>query len=109
MEPLDDAPGDQRPDAREFRDDDAGYLAWLAAHPHGYVVNIARNYSVATSRLHYAHCRTISGQNPHNGPWTGTYVKVCAEQLTAVEKWAFDTVRSAILKCGICTPDNMNR
>ena len=22
---------------REFRDDDAGYLAWLAAHPDGYV------------------------------------------------------------------------
>ncbi len=31
--------------AREFRDDDAGYLAWLAAHPDGYVMNIARSLS----------------------------------------------------------------
>ena len=27
---------------REFRDDDAGYLDWLATHPDGYVINIAR-------------------------------------------------------------------
>lgn len=108
VEPLD-AVDDQHPHAREFRDDDAGYLAWLAAHPYGYVVNIARNHSVSAARLHHAHCRTISGQNPHNGAWTGPYVKVCAEQLTAVETWASDTVRSAIPKCGICRPDTMNR
>ncbi len=109
VEPLDAAAGDPRPGAREFRDDDAGYLAWLAAHPHGYVVNIARNHSVSAARLHRAHCRTVSGQNPHNGPWTGPYVKVCAEQLTAVETWALDAVCSAIPKCGICNPDKMNR
>ncbi|MCV7143473.1 hypothetical protein H7J76_30495 [Mycolicibacterium fortuitum] len=108
VEPLD-AAGDQHPRAREFRDDDAGYLAWLAAHSHGYVVNIARNHGVSAARLHRAHCRTISGQNPHNGAWTGPYVKVCAEQLTAVETWASDTVRSAIPTCGICKPDTMKQ
>ncbi len=91
-------------DAREFRDDDTGYLAWIAAHPNGYVINIARNHSVSAARLHLAHCRTISGQNPHHGAWTGPYVKVCAEQVMTVEAWVRDTLRSPIPKCGICTP-----
>ncbi len=63
----------------EFRDDDAGYLAWLAAYPDGYVINVARNHSAPAARTHRAGCRTISGQNPRGGPWTGPYVKVCAE------------------------------
>ncbi len=43
--------------AREFRDDDAGYLAWLAAHPDGYVINIARSQSATEARVHHAGCR----------------------------------------------------
>ncbi|OBJ10904.1 hypothetical protein A5625_10585 [Mycobacterium sp. 1465703.0] len=55
----------------EFRDDDAGYLAWLAAHRDGYVINIARNHNATQARVHRASCRTIRGQNPHGRPWTG--------------------------------------
>ena len=95
---------DQRIHAHEFRADDAGYLAWLAANPEGFVVNIARNYSVSTARVHHARCRTISGQNPHNGPWTGAYVKVCAIQAADAEEWAANTVRKPIPRCGTCRP-----
>jgi len=95
---------DQRTRAHEFRDNDAGYLAWLAANPEGFVVNITRNYSVSTARMHRATCRTISGQNPHNGPWTGAYVKVCAIQSADAEEWAANTVRKPILPCGTCRP-----
>jgi hypothetical protein len=35
--------------AREFHDDDAGYLAWLAVHPDGYVINIARSHSTTAA------------------------------------------------------------
>ena len=71
--------------AHEFRDDDAGYLAWLETHPDGYVINIARSHNTAQARVHHAGCRTISGQNPRGGPWTGPYVKVCAEHLAGLE------------------------
>jgi hypothetical protein len=103
-----DVPGgaDQLPIAHEFMDDDAGYLAWLTANPHGYVVNIARGHSVSAARLHHATCRTISGQNPHNGAWTGPYVKVCADQLAAAEEWAASTVGKPIPPCGICQPSS---
>jgi hypothetical protein len=62
---------DKAMSTHEFRDDDAGYLAWLATHPDGYVINIARGHSATQARVHHAGCGTISGQNPSGGPWTG--------------------------------------
>jgi hypothetical protein len=65
--------------AREFRGDDAGYLAWIAGNPRGYVINIRRGVAASDARLHQARCRTISGENPRGGLWTGgPYIKVCA-------------------------------
>lgn len=94
----------EHPSPREFRDDDAHYLAWLAAHPDGYVINILRNHSATTARVHRADCRTISGQNPQGGPWIGKYVKVCAEQLAELDQWATKQVGQAIPPCKICQP-----
>ena len=91
--------------AREFRDDDAGYLTWLESHPDGYVLNIARSHNTAQARVHHAGCRTISGQNPRGGPWTGPYVKVCAEDLAGLEQWAVVHVRQLIQPCGTCHPN----
>ena len=89
---------------REFRDDDAGYLAWLSAHPDGYVINIARSHRAADARVHHADCRTISGQIPLGKTWTGPYVKVCAERLTELEQWAIAHVSEPIRRCGTCHP-----
>jgi hypothetical protein len=42
--------------AHEFRDNDAGYLAWLSAHLDGYVINICAQPQPATeARVHHAH------------------------------------------------------
>jgi hypothetical protein len=90
--------------AHKFRDDEAGYLAWLAAHPDGYVINIARNYNATEARVHRAGCWTISRQNPGGGRWTGPYVKVCAEHLIELERWAIDEVGEEIPPCGTCRP-----
>jgi hypothetical protein len=90
------------PGVRVFRDDDAGYLAWLAAHREGYVINIVRGYSVTAGRVHRAGCRTISGKNPRGGAWTGPYVKICAENLAALEQWATDQVGKQVPPCGSC-------
>ncbi|WP_197514378.1 hypothetical protein [Mycobacterium sp. E342] len=93
----------------EFRDDDTGYLTWLTGHPNGYVINIARNYSASAARVHHAGCRTISGQNPHKGAWTGPYVKICAAQLADLERWAANNVREPIPPCGTCRPKRRDR
>lgn len=64
--------------AREFRDDETGYLTWLGSHADGYVLNIARGHLAAGARVHLSGCWTISGQNPPVSTLTGQYVKVCA-------------------------------
>ena len=95
--------------AHKFLDDDAAYLTWLAAHPDGYVINIARSYSATTARAHRAGCRTISGQNPGEGAWTGPYVKVCAEQLAELDRWALYKVWAPISPCFIGSPPSLRR
>jgi hypothetical protein len=90
--------------ACEFRDDDRGYLAWLAVHPDGYVINIGRSHSESAARVHRAGCRTISGQNPRGGAWTGPYVKICAEHVPELEQWAIEQVGKPIPPCGVCHP-----
>jgi hypothetical protein len=89
---------------REFRDDDVGYLAWLATNRGGYVINIARSHSTDAARVHHAACRTISGNNPHGGPWTGPYVKVCAQHMSELAQWMIDETGQQIPPCGICRP-----
>lgn len=96
--------GDRVSGSYEFLDDDAGYSRWITAHPDGYVINIARSHTASTARLHRASCRTINGQNPHNGPWTRQYVKVCAERLTDLEAWAASSLQKRVLPCGTCEP-----
>ncbi|MGY5190459.1 UNVERIFIED_CONTAM: hypothetical protein FO487_22170, partial [Bacillus amyloliquefaciens DSM 7 = ATCC 23350] len=63
--------------AREFRDDDTGYMEWLTEHPAGYVINIRRNHNPTDARVHRAGCSTISvRQQSGKGSWTDQYVKV---------------------------------
>ena len=92
------------PAVGEFRDDDAGYLAWLAAHPDGYVINILRSHSANGARLHHAGCWTISGEHSNGVALTEKYVKVCAEQLAELDQWAINEVGEPIVRCGTCHP-----
>ncbi len=45
--------------AQEFRNDDAGYLSWLAARPEGHVVDIPKRYNPADARMHRASCSAL--------------------------------------------------
>ena len=60
----------------EFRDSGRGYLAWLAAHGDGYVINIGRS-GRGHARLHRAACGTITSRSPFTGP----YIKICSASL----------------------------
>jgi hypothetical protein len=53
-------------DPEQFRDDDPGYLSWVATHGHGYVINIQRSLNPAD-----AGCYTINGQPSSGRTWTG--------------------------------------
>ena len=87
-----------------FRDDDAAYLAWLAANPRGYVINIQRALNPADARAHHAGCLTITGTPARGRTWTGPYVKACSGSLPDLDAWALEHAGSAITRCGTCQP-----
>jgi hypothetical protein len=57
-----------------FVDDEDGYLAWLAGHPTGFVVNCYRNPTPSYVILHRADCSSFSRTGVR---WTHIYRKVC--------------------------------
>jgi hypothetical protein len=85
-----------------FDQNDRGYLDWLAVNPNGYVINIERSVSGSDARLHRASCRTISGQPSRGNTWTGPYIKVCSNDIAALDGWATEATGAPIRRCGIC-------
>lgn len=89
----------------EFVDRDADYERWLAAHPHGFVVNTTRSPSAGYLVLHASTCRTISGQPANGKSWTHDYIKVCADAVSELDRWAQSiTGGGQIHRCGLCHP-----
>jgi hypothetical protein len=89
----------------DFMNDDDGYLAWLAAHPTGYVINCAKDPKPDYVILHRADCSSITGTPSNGGRWThGGYRKVCAGSKAKLDAWAWDAVGTAPSRCGMCQP-----
>jgi hypothetical protein len=70
------------------RDHDAEYLAWLRAHPDGFVVNTHLPPSPSYLVLHRASGRTINRDLPGGRSWTRHYGRACAESSTELHAWA---------------------
>jgi hypothetical protein len=88
----------------QFNDDDAGYFAWLAANPGGWVTNIQRSLTASDARLHRADCRTINGEPTHGATWTTAYIKICSTDVAALDAWAVKNIGTPIARCGTCQP-----
>jgi hypothetical protein len=87
-----------------FRDDDHGYITWLAANPQGHVLNIQRTLNPSDARVHRADCGTITGAPSRGRTWTKSYVKACAPSLLELDAWALAHASSTITRCGKCHP-----
>ena len=76
-----------------FRHDDDGYERWLRAHRDGFVVSARQRITPGYLQLHRAWCDRITILQAGATTWTrGEYVKVCACDRAALERWALDTV-----------------
>jgi len=84
-----------------FVDNDDGYLAWIAQHPDGFVLNTERIPKPNYLRLHRSTCRTITILQPKAGRWTADYIKICGSR-TELESWARDTVGGVVQPCRFC-------
>ncbi len=82
-----------------FYDDENGYLNWVAANPHGYVVNCYKRPDSAW-RLHRAGCRHLQPLNFT----TGDYYKVCSNDAQELVQWAERNSVGDFAPCAHCRP-----
>jgi hypothetical protein len=76
-----------------FRHDDAGYERWLRSHRDGFVINARQRITPGCLRLHPAWCDRSTILKPGHTTWTcDEYVKVCANDRAALERWAVEAV-----------------
>jgi hypothetical protein len=64
--------------------DDDAYLAWIGAHPDGYVINTEPS-GRGDMKLHRTVCRAIRYRPPFIGL---SYVKICSMSLEEADEWA---------------------
>ena len=86
-----------------FKRADHAYLAWLAQHPKGYVLNTYDPPSPSYLMLHHATCKRIGGTPPRGRHWT-SYPKFCAEDLSELGKLASSEGRGVATPCTYCHP-----
>lgn len=62
-----------------FSNDDLGYLAWIAAHPDGFVLNVSCLPDPQCVILHRSACKSISNHTYEPHAFTGRkHHKICA-------------------------------
>ena len=94
-----------------YRDNESGYLSWLATNPDGFVLNIRAPWESHTHKLHKSACKAKDNNGNSKGlaPFTGgMYSKVCSLDPRAVLQWAADNIPNGTARvepCGTCKPD----
>ena len=91
-----------------FRDDEAGYEAWLLANPRGYVVNIDEIRSTGT-RLHKASCHTLARGAGGGQLRTSSYPKACSKSPSDLDAWHRTEHGEGLreLCCRTCEPSTL--
>lgn len=87
-----------------FVDDDPGYIAWLAAHPSGYVLNTFPHLTASYLVLHRASCRTVNRPLSDDRHWTHQYGKTCSVDHAELAEWARRETGKSVHPCGSCLP-----
>jgi hypothetical protein len=97
----------------EFIDDDLNYLAWVATHPDGYVLNVRRSPDPRYVILHRANCTTISTETHAPGAYTARgYRKICVSteaMLQAAAKREGRSDGTFSKRCSHCLPPVRNQ
>ncbi len=82
--------------AIEFINDESGYFDWLNNNQEGFVINTPRTKSPSYMMVHRGTCRHIKGYatNYREGAFTERdYIKICANTLDELIKWAKENGR----------------
>jgi hypothetical protein len=85
-----------------FVDNDHAYVAWLAAHPSGYVLNTFPHVTASYLVLHRARCRTVNRPLSDDRRWTHQYGKTCSDDHAELAEWARRETGKSVHPCGSC-------
>lgn len=87
-----------------FKDEpDAGYIAWLASHKDGFVVNANSTPTPEYLILHRATCAWISKDSFRGKSWTEAgFLKACAEDPSELVRWAREAAGGELKPCKKC-------
>jgi hypothetical protein len=85
-----------------FRDDDEGYLQWIADNPHGFVVNTRRQPDPNYLILHHSKCNRISGTPSGGKKWTEEYIKICSLDRMELENCLEVLLSGRLKPCTYC-------
>ncbi|PBS12396.1 hypothetical protein CMZ82_09570 [Lysobacteraceae bacterium NML93-0792] len=85
-----------------FDNREEDYLAWVQAHPQGFIANMDDNRNVPQyPMIHRASHKTMSSQKIGNFT-TGGYVKYCSLDLGALERHLQKQHARPITFCSVC-------
>ena len=87
---------------RRFWKDDPGYIAWLARHSDGYVLNTYAHVTSEYLILHRASCRTVNRPLAAGRSWTYAYGKTCSDDRADIEAWALRETGKPVSPCRHC-------
>ncbi len=86
-----------------FRGDDTGFIAWMGAHPDGFVLNVQRGLNPSDARVHAASCRHLARAlgdfASHGRRLTHAYIKVCSQSLDDLDEWSRSHVGTDVTRC----------
>jgi hypothetical protein len=92
-----------------FFNEDGPYLAWLARHRHGFVLDALRRPTRKRAALHRATCASIKKSNSKATHWTtGRHFKACSLDLDELLAWAHDEFSKEPVSCEACAPTRLN-
>jgi hypothetical protein len=92
------------PLCHEFSHDDAGYLAWVEAHPGGFVMNQPRAASPKTPTMHRVGCAAVSWHEGTSESLTANAVKVCGPSAEVLGAWSEARGGAQPSACRRCRP-----
>jgi hypothetical protein len=85
-----------------FDNDEQGYLRWVEANPHGFVINAPKSGSGFPYMLHKATCGSITTSKQTNYTTTD-FKKICSLNREELVVWG-DNDSDDFRLCALCKP-----
>jgi hypothetical protein len=88
-----------------YRNEDRAYLAWLARHRHGFVLDALRKPTRKRPVMHRAECASVKKSAAKSTHWTtGRHVKACSSDSEELVAWAIEEYGAQPEFCPACAP-----